>query len=181
MVGIDNFMHPSEAPGVVRRLGSALYETLLISAVLFLTTLAFTVAIQAASGTAHRSGLQVLLFLVLGTYFVWFWSRGQTVAMKTWHIHLRTSGDKNVGLRTASLRYLFAWVFLLPPIVGAWYFSLSPWLTLTVTTVWWLAYTASCLLRNDRQLIHDVCLGTKLVHIVPPSKSNKRGEPTDDQ
>ena len=28
------------------------------------------------------------MFVVLGIYFVWFWSRGQTLAMKTWHIRL---------------------------------------------------------------------------------------------
>ena len=36
-------------------------------------------------------GLRVFLFLVLGAYFVWFWSRGgQTLAMQTWHIRLVT-------------------------------------------------------------------------------------------
>jgi uncharacterized RDD family membrane protein YckC len=37
-------------------------------------------------------GLRAFLFLVIGIYFVWFWSRtGQTLAMKTWHIRLVTA------------------------------------------------------------------------------------------
>ena len=36
-----------------------------------------------------RHVLQAFLFVVLGIYFIWFWSHGgQTLAMKTWHIRL---------------------------------------------------------------------------------------------
>jgi uncharacterized RDD family membrane protein YckC len=36
----------------------------------------------------NRHGLQAFLFLIFGIYFTWLWSKGQTLAMKTWHIRV---------------------------------------------------------------------------------------------
>ncbi len=37
---------------------------------------------------SRRHLLQAFLFVVFGVYFVWFWSKGQTLAMKTWGIRV---------------------------------------------------------------------------------------------
>ena len=69
-----------------RRLGSLLYEVLVILAlVIFL----FLLPVAVFSGVSHLvPGPQLLwlyLFLLLGVYFVWCWVKaGQTLAMKTW-------------------------------------------------------------------------------------------------
>jgi len=36
----------------------------------------------------NRHGLQAFLFVIFGIYFTWFWAKGQTLAMKTWHIRV---------------------------------------------------------------------------------------------
>mgnify|MGYP006182371287 CR=1 FL=1 len=48
---------------------------------------------------------------MLGIYFTWFWHRGQTLAMKTWHIRLVKENGERVGLAQAMLRYVLCWFF----------------------------------------------------------------------
>ena len=124
-------------PGLARRLGSKLYEALLLFAVAFFAGFAF----HFASGASPLEGWllrahQAFLAAVFAAYFLWCWLRGgQTLAMKAWRIRLI-----EVTPRKALLRFLLALV-LVPTGVGlAW-----------------------ALVDRDRQFLHDRMAGTRLV------------------
>ncbi len=59
---------------------------------------------------SRRHLLQAFLFVVFGVYFVWFWSKGQTLAMKTWGIRIVDRFGRSLTQGRALLRYLLSWV-----------------------------------------------------------------------
>ena len=60
---------------------------MLMFAVAFIATWLFSTLAQMRSGIDPRRWLLIaFLGIVFGVYFTWFWSRGQTLAMKTWNI-----------------------------------------------------------------------------------------------
>lgn len=93
------------------------YEGMLIFAVVFIAGWLFSTLSQMRSGMdARRPLLQAFLFIVFAIYFVWFWSRGQTLAMKTWDIRLVDRRGRPVTQARALLRYLLCWLWFLPPL-----------------------------------------------------------------
>src|SRR5690606_39558206 len=69
----------------------------------------------------HVTGVQtcalpILLFVVLAIYFVGFWHRGQTLAMKTWHIRVVDKTGRPLTRIRALARYALCWLWLLPPL-----------------------------------------------------------------
>lgn len=99
------------APGILRRLAAMAYETLLLFGVLAATLVLPHVLLGAF---AHRVATPVLLwaqlFVVLLVYCLGFWCHGgQTLAMKTWRIRLRTRRGAAVRAPQALLRYLLCW------------------------------------------------------------------------
>ena len=75
-------------PSLPRRMACWLYEGMLLFGVVFIAGYLFSALSQTRHALDNRPGLQAFLFLVLGIYFTWFWHRGQTLAMKTWHIRV---------------------------------------------------------------------------------------------
>ena len=97
-----------QAPGLWRRLACFVYEGVLLFGVLMIAGLPLLAASPSSAMRCRaRCGLQAFLFVVLGIYFVWFWSRGgQTVAMKTWHIRAAstaTASRVTPGARAGAL------------------------------------------------------------------------------
>ena len=74
------------APPLRRRMACWLYEGVLMFGVVVAAGLVFSIAAQMRHALEHRHAMQAFLFLVCGIYFCWFWSKGQTLAMKTWRI-----------------------------------------------------------------------------------------------
>ena len=60
-----------------------LYEGVLMFGVIFLPAYLFSTLSQSRHALENRHALQAFIFIVVGIYFVWFWSKGQTLAMKT--------------------------------------------------------------------------------------------------
>ncbi len=112
-----------------------------------------------------RTGLQIFLFLLLGLYFVWFWSHGgQTVATKTWHIKVVDHTGKPASVARSVLRYATAWLWFLPALVIAYAARpLSAWAIFALMAVGVMAYAALALLHPQRQFLHDVLSGTRLI------------------
>ena len=79
---------PLRAPSLKRRMACWLYEGMLLFGVVFIAGYLFSSLSQTRHALDNRPGLQAFLFLILGIYFTWFWHRGQTLAMKTWHIRV---------------------------------------------------------------------------------------------
>lgn len=153
------------------------YEGLLLTGVLFATALPFGVLTHTHNALDNRHALQAVLFLVIGLYFIWFWSKGQTLAMKTWHLHLQ-QGSGQLPTRTrAAVRYLLCWVWVLPPAILAWALSFTPSALGLSWAVWFVAWYGLAQLRTDKQCWHDVACGTRLVYIAPaqsPSSSKPK-------
>ena len=130
------------APALARRLASALYELLLVVALMFIATFPFLAFLGDATHGWRRNLLQVWILLVVGAYFVWFWTRGgQTLPMKTWRIRLVRHDGAPVGTGRAIHRYLIA-------ILGT--------AALGLGFLW-------ALIDRDRQFLHDLLAGTALV------------------
>jgi uncharacterized RDD family membrane protein YckC len=159
-------------PGLLRRLACFVYEGVLLFGVVMAAGLVYGIVTQQRHALVGALGLRIFLFLVLGAYFVWFWSRGgQTLAMQTWRIRLVTRRGEPVSRRRALCRYLLAWLWFVPALAaleltglrGAW-----PAFAAIVTGV--LAYAALAWLHPDRQYWHDAVCGTRLVGWLPPPR-----------
>ena len=137
-------MSAPRAPGIARRLASALYDSLLLAALLLVATFPFLALFGDSTHGWRRDALQAWVLLVAGAYFVWFWSRGgQTLAMKTWRIRLVRRDGQPVGAPQAAHRYLLAVLGLLALGLGfAW-----------------------ALVDRDRQFLHDRLAGTALIDL----------------
>jgi len=130
-------------PGILRRLASMCYETLLLLGVLALTLVFPHVLIGALTHrVATATIFQAHFFVVLLVYFLWFWSHGgQTLAMKTWRLRLVRRDGSPVRPTQALWRYLLCWPSIALCGVGL---------------VW-------AVVDRDRQFLHDRLAGTQLV------------------
>jgi len=134
--------HGLRAPGVARRLASALYELLIVCAVVLIATFPFLALLGDATTGWRRHLLQVWVLFVVGAYLVGFWTRGgQTLAMKTWRIRLVRDDGGALGPGRALHRYFLALLGLSAAGLGfAW-----------------------ALVDRDRQFLHDRLAGTALI------------------
>lgn len=144
---MDSALAPTAT--LLRRLGSLVYESLIVVALLLLSGLAFLLPLHALTGHDASGGWALWLFrawilAVLGTYFVWFWTRGgQTLPMRTWRLRVVDTRGSPLRLRRALYRYLLAWPSVLAGGAGlAW-----------------------ALVDRDGQFLHDRLAGTRLVRI----------------
>jgi uncharacterized RDD family membrane protein YckC len=153
------------APGVGRRLACFLYEGVLLFGVVMIAGYLYSSLTQQRHALQGLHGLQAFLFMVLGIYFVWFWSHGgQTVAMRTWHIRLLTQDGRPVGQVRALARYLLSWIWFLPALLSIWLADLHgalPTFGLMLAGV--LVYAGLARLHPARQFWHDAACGTRLV------------------
>jgi uncharacterized RDD family membrane protein YckC len=162
---------PAEAPaaGLARRLATFLYEGVLLFGIVMGAGLVYGVATDQRHALVGAPGLRVALFVVLGVYFVYFWTRrGQTLAMQTWHIRLVGPDGRPPSIGRASARYLLAWLWFLPALLALWLSGLTGGgAVAAVIIAGVLGYAALARLHPGRQYLHDVLCGTRLVHWQP--------------
>ena len=154
-------------PGLWRRMACWLYEGMLLFGVVFISGYLFSTLTQTRHALNNRHGLQAFVFLALAAYFVVFWSRGQTLAMKTWHLRLVDTQGELVSKQRAFLRFVLAWVWVLPPLGIAWFASLPAGAVALVFLIWVGAWAGSSGLAPQRQFWHDIWAGTRLVNFKP--------------
>lgn len=157
------------AAGVLRRLASFTYEGVLLFGVVMIVGLLYGVLTRQAHELAGSTGLKMTLFVVLGVYFTYFWSRhGQTLAMKTWGLRLEGPDGRRPSPYRAVARYLFAWLWFLPALSLASLSGLKGGAAITaVVLAGVLAYACLCRLRADRQFLHDAVCGTRVIDVRP--------------
>ncbi|QBC32215.1 RDD family protein [Pandoraea sp. XY-2] len=154
-------------PTLRRRLLSMLYESLLLFGVLFLAGYLFSALTQQRSGLMHRHAMQAWLFLVLGAYFVWFWTHGgQTLAMKTWKIRLVDAHGQPVHTARAVARYALAWLWVLPAMALDSGLGITGWGSVALLTGWVVLWALAMRVMPDHQFIHDRLAGTRLVSVL---------------
>ncbi|MDY0331612.1 MAG: RDD family protein [Thiomonas sp.] len=159
---------PLSAPPLRRRLACLTYEGLILLG-LSLVTAAVTLwllhllGLQQTSAT-HRVALQITEFVVLTGYGAGFWSGGrQTLPMKVWKISLVTRSGAPLGLGRALWRAVLSWLWVVPALALAAALHLSPGETGWALAAGILLWAGTSLLRKDRQYLHDVLAGTRLV------------------
>jgi uncharacterized RDD family membrane protein YckC len=152
-------------PGLWRRMACFIYEGVLLFGVVMIAGYLFSTLTQQRHALLGRHGLQAFLFVVLGIYFVWFWSHGgQTVAMKAWHIRLVDSAGAPVSQGRALLRYLLSWLWFVPALATLYLAGLHGGGAIAgVLTAGVIVYAALALLHPQRQFWHDAVCGTRLV------------------
>ena len=150
-------------PSLLRRMACWVYEGMLLFGVLFIAGYLFGTLTQTRNAMDNRHGLQAFLFLIFGIYFVWLWSKGQTLAMKTWNIRLVDVQGRPVSQARALLRYLLSWIWLLPSLSLVWLLGL-PAAGLVVLVLGWVAiYATLSRFHPQRQFWHDALAGTRLI------------------
>lgn len=153
----------AQTPSLRRRMACWLYEGILLFGVVFIAGYLFSALSQTRHALDNRLGLQAFLFLVLGIYFTWFWHRGQTLAMKTWHIRVLDREGRQLSQARALVRYLASWLWFAPPLLLTWPLQL-PAAEVGVLVLGWVAVWALLSrFQSDRQFWHDVLAGTRLV------------------
>lgn len=154
---------PFQAPSLKRRMACWLYEGMLLFGVIFIAGYLFSTLSQTRHAMDHRAGLQAFIFLILGIYFTWFWHRGQTLAMKTWHIKVVTAQGMPLSQSRALLRYLLSWLWFLPPLILTMPFGLSAGEIGLLTFGWVLVWALLSRIQPKRQFWHDIWAGTRLI------------------
>ena len=158
------------APSLKRRMACWLYEGLLMFGVVFLAGYLFGTLTQTRHAMSNRHALQAFLFLIFGIYFAWFWAKGQTLAMKTWNIRVVTPEGQAISQSRAFLRYLFSWVWLLPPLALIAPFNLSTGETALLVIGWVSVWAILSRFHPQQQFWHDAWAGTRLVSSQPLSR-----------
>ena len=126
-----------------RRLVVVFYDALLLAALLLVAGFAYIPIFGAVQSGFQKAVFQLYLLIVVGMYFVIFWSRGgQTLAMKTWRIRLVMADGRAVPVSRCVLRFVLASAGLLA--VGAGY-------------LW-------ALFDRDRQFLHDRIVQTRIIN-----------------
>jgi uncharacterized RDD family membrane protein YckC len=138
---------------------------MLLFGVIFIAGYLFGTLSQTKHALHNRHGLQAFLFLVFAIYFTWLWSKGQTLAMKTWHIQILDKDGLPVSQARALLRYVLCWVWFLPPMILALPFNLPAAMVAVLVFVWILIWALSSRFQSRRQYWHDVWAGTQLVDV----------------
>jgi uncharacterized RDD family membrane protein YckC len=155
-------------------MGCFLYEGVLLFGVIVglvvLPALVLSFLTRAWPGLLSPPVLGFWFFLVLGAYFVHFWSRtGQTLAMLTWRMRLVTAEGAAVSRGRAAARYLLSWMWFLPALLLVHLSGLKGWgPLLAAVSVGVVAYALLALLHPDRQYWHDALCRTRLVRWNPP-------------
>ncbi len=155
-------------PSLWRRMACWLYEGMLMFGVVFIAGYLFSTLTQTRHALDNRHELQAFLFLVFGIYFVWFWHKGQTLAMKTWHIRVVDTRGRPLTQSRALLRYLLCWMWFLPPLAAGHLWDL-PAIEVTVLLGGWVPIWAILArFHPQRQFWHDAWAGTRLVSSLHP-------------
>jgi uncharacterized RDD family membrane protein YckC len=158
-----------------------MYEGLLMFGVVFIAGYLFGTLSQTRNAMDNRNALQAFVFVVFGIYFVWFWAKGQTLAMKTWDIRLVDIAGRLITQKRALLRYILSWLWFLPSLLFSYAFGLSGAEGAVLTLCWIGIWSVLAQFHPQKQFWHDALSGTRLITCVAtekPRSSRPRKRPT---
>lgn len=157
-------------PGLWRRMACWLYEGMLMFGVVFIAGYLFGTLSQTRNAMDNRHALQAFLFVIFGIYFVWFWAKGQTLAMKTWNIRLVDRKGMPVTQMRALARYCLSWLWFLPPLLALAPFQLSGGEAAVFIIGWVVVWALLSRFHPTGQFWHDAWAGTQLITSQPMSR-----------
>jgi uncharacterized RDD family membrane protein YckC len=147
-----------------------LYEGMLLFGVLFLAGYLFSTLSQTRNALDNRNALQAFIFVIFGIYFVWFWAKGQTLAMKTWNIRVVGSDGNAISQMRALGRYALSWLWFLPPLISLSPFQLSGGESVVIIIGWVVVWALLSRFHPQGQFWHDALAGTRLITSQPLSR-----------
>lgn len=142
------------------------YEGVLLFGVTFAVALALlaSLAWTYPLSTPQRVVLQVALFVVVGIYFVWCWTRsGQTLALKTWKLRVAGPNGAPPTAPRAVARYVLAWHLFLPGLVYIVVSDAQRTAGLAALAIGFALLLLPALWDRDRRLLHDRWTRTRIV------------------
>jgi uncharacterized RDD family membrane protein YckC len=162
--------------GLPARLGAALYEALLVTALMFLTGFLMlplvspgrmdTAAQLTLPPLPARVALFCVMFSVMALYFVWSWTGGRrTLPLKTWRMRVALPDGGPPPARTALLRYLAAWIG--PVLALGAYVALRDIGYGRLASVLLPFNFLWALVDPQRQFLHDRIAGTRILRDAP--------------
>lgn len=173
---MQNSTSLAATPTLKRRLICLVYEAFLVTAVVMLGMLVFLLFAKLINADAQSAfvyyGRTIVLFVVAGAYFIHCWTgSGHTLAMKTWRIKLVKVGYANVPFKSAMLRYVFGWGWVLPALVVCFAFGIHGKAQVAIAVALGVvAWGLTAFLDKDRQFLHDKLAGTRLISLPKPVK-----------
>lgn len=167
----------AKTPSLRRRMACWLYEGMLMFGVVFMAGYLFGTLSQTRNAMDNRHPLQAFLFVVFGIYFVWFWAKGQTLAMKTWNIRVVDIHGNAISQKRAMLRYALSWLWFLPPLAVSWAFGLGAKEGVVLIIGWVAVWAILARFHPAQQFWHDALAGTRLITQLPKPKPAKTALP----
>ena len=141
--------------------------------VVFIAGYLFGTLSQTRNAMDNRNALQAFVFVVFGIYFVWFWAKGQTLAMKTWDIRVVDLQGQGITQKRALLRYALSWSWFLPPLGVSWALGLPAAQGAILALGWVVVWAISARFHPRRQFWHDAWAGTELVTWKVPERPKR--------
>lgn len=148
---------------LLKRMSCWFYEGMLLFGVIFIAGYLFGTLTQTRHAMNNRHELQAFVFLVLALYFCFFWHKGQTLAMKTWHLKITQVNGQTLSPKQALVRYVFAWIWFIPPLTLTWLLNGSSLLGVLAVCVWVVFWALLSKLHPDKQFWHDAWSQTRVV------------------
>ena len=166
------------APTIRRRLICMVYEAMLLFGIAFVSDFIFDVATQSKHALVLRHARMFWLFLVIGAYFVFCWSRsGQTLAMQTWRIKAVDLDGGKLPVVKAIVRYCLAYMWFLPAMALVLQLGLKEWPAMALIALGMAGWAFTARLDQHGQFMHDRLAKTRLIHI--PSENELKVQPED--
>lgn len=154
-------------PRRLKIFASMMYEGMLLLGLSFTGAYIFDSLTQSHDADRLMWQRQLMLFLLVGLYFIVCWRKqGQTLPMRTWDIAVRSKLSSRLTWKQLIGRYLLMWTL---PLMGAFIVYLIAtsvnWMSINIFIIFCpFLNLIPTLFRKDRQMLHDVLVGTELIN-----------------
>lgn len=144
------------------------YEAVLLFGVVFIVSYALLAALRWTYplAGAQRAVLQAVLFVAVGVYFVWCWTRsGQTLALKTWRLRVVGPDSAPPSTGRATARYVLAWHLWIPGLAGIALTGIGIIGSLAALAAGFALMLLPAVFDPQRRLLHDRWTATRVVQV----------------
>lgn len=159
---------------LARRIWSSLYELALLFGINFVTALVVQILLTLINMRLPNWGHSLISFSVMGAYFSYCWTHGgQTLAQRTWRLKVMQTQGNTISYRQAWLRYILAYLGVIPAFLIAWtqihnhVQTLSPSIIYTLAIglalLNWLALLGTALAHPQKIALHERLSGTQTI------------------
>lgn len=165
-----------QTAGFIRRIIALCYEIVLLAALILVLGGIYQLIFPTLSdSTVLKLTLFIYVVLLVGIYFSFCWIKGQTLAMKTWRIQLRTANNQYLNIKLAFLRYTIIFIAVTPliPVYVMVKHDALPHYMLWITTIWAIFPYCWAIIDQDKQFLPDRILGTRLIFMAPAQKERQ--------